>query len=195
MEFTLQTDFFSSIAYWLSEHGLRIVSILVAAALIDYSMKKFISRKSMGFAVIEKQLKQKINRSQRKRVETIFNVLGGSLSFVVYIIAILMVLPEFGVNIAPILAGLGLAGLAISMAAKDILSDFIAGFFILIEEQYNIGDRVVISGIEGKIREVTLRRTVIEDNDGTLHMIPNRSVQIVAKKKTDTTTGTNNDYY
>jgi small conductance mechanosensitive channel len=69
------------------------------------------------------------------------------------------------------------------MAAKDVLTDFIAGLFILIEDQFNIGDRVKIADLEGIVKEITLRRTVIEGGDGVLHLIPNREIKVVTRIK------------
>ncbi|MDP1538616.1 MAG: mechanosensitive ion channel, partial [bacterium] len=91
--------------------------------------------------------------------------------------------PELGVNIAPILAGLGLMGLAVGMAARDIISDFISGLFILLEGQYYVDDKVKISGIEGVVKEITLRRTIIRDDTGVLHSFPNSQIKLVSKKE------------
>ncbi len=176
---------------WFYNHGLKVLAIALAAILADVLLKGFIAKKSLGIPVIERQLKQKINGGRKKRIQTIMNVIGGTLSFTIFVIAVLMILPEFGINIAPILAGIGLAGLAVSMAARDILSDFIAGLFILMEEQYNIGDKVLISGVEGTVKEITLRRTVVEADDGTIHLIPNREVKIVSKKSHPSEGGAN----
>jgi small conductance mechanosensitive channel len=91
------------------------------------------------------------------------------------------ILPEFGVNVAPILAGLGLAGLAVGMAAKDILSDFIAGFFIIIEGEYNIGDEIEIAGAAGRVLDMSLRRTVLRDANGSTHIVPNREIKLIKR--------------
>ena len=93
-----------------------------------------------------------------------------------------MILSELGINITPILASLGIVGLAVGMAAKDIIADFISGVFILLEGQYYIGDEVKIGDIEGKVKEITLRRTILKDKDNMLHFIPNSQIKIVARK-------------
>ena len=158
-------------------------------------LRDFLSKKSLGPAMFQDTIKQRISGAQRQRMQTIINVISGTLSFVIFVIAVMMIMPEFGVNIAPILAGLGLAGLAVSMAAKDVLTDFITGFFILSEGQYNIGDKVKISGIEGIVREISLRRTMIETEDGIFNYIPNREIKIVSRKKAEHDNETNNDVY
>ncbi len=88
-----------------------------------------------------------------------------------------MILPEFNINIAPLLAGLGVAGLALGMGVRDIIQDYIAGIFILMEDQYRVGEEVNIAGIRGKIIEFDLRKTVLKDNGNTAHYISNRQIK------------------
>lgn len=174
------------IIQWFSEHGVRVALILSAAVVIDALVRGSLARNSFGGQRLGKglkrRIKEKVNSAQYKRIKTIANALGGAASFAIFVIAAVMIMPEFGVNAAPIIAGLGLAGLAVSMAAKDILTDFVAGLFIFTEEQFNIGDKVAISGIEGVVKEITLRRTVIESADGATHLIPNREIKVVTRR-------------
>ncbi len=169
--------FFQNLIPWFLSSGIKIVFILIAAVLINRFLKIFIKKG------INKHIKNRINGEKRKRAETLISIFGGTLNFVIWIMAVLMILPELGVNIAPILAGLGLMGLAVGMAAKDIIADFISGLFILLEGQYFVGDRVKISGIEGEVKEITLRRTIIRDDTGLLHSFPNSQIKLVSKKE------------
>lgn len=155
--------------------GIKIILILSAAYLLNRFSRLFAGR------IIRSRIKDKINGEQRKRAKTLISIFDGSLKFIIWIVAVLMILPELGINVAPILASLGLAGLAIGMAAKDIISDFISGFFILLEDQYSVGDKVKISEIEGVIEKVTLRKTTIKDKSGVLYSVPNSQIKIVAK--------------
>lgn len=161
---------------WLLSSGIKIVIILIAAFLINRFFKVFIER------IFKKQIGDKLDGKKRKRAETLISIFGGTFKFVIWIIAFLMILPEFGINIAPILAGLGLMGLAVGMAARDIISDFISGLFILLEDRYRIGDKIKIAGIEGEVKEITLRKTIIKDEIGLFHSIPNGQIKAVAKK-------------
>jgi len=161
---------------WLTSHGVKIIFILLAAFLLNHFLQIFLRK------IIKKNLADRMNGERKRRVETLISIFGGTLGFIIYIIAILMILPEFGMNIAPILAGLGLAGLAVGMAARDIISDFISGIFIILENQYQIGDKVKIAGIEGRIKEMSLRRTVIIDENNISHSIPNSQIKLVSKK-------------
>lgn len=170
-------SFLPSLTSWLIAHGIKIALILIVTILINRFLKVFIRK------TVKKQIKDNIPREEeRKRIETLISVFEGTFKFIVWIVAVLMILPEFGVNTAPILAGLGVAGLAIGMAAKGIVSDFISGLFIIMENQYHIGDKVKIAGLEGEVKEITLRRTILKSEDGSIHSVPNSKVVIVSKK-------------
>ncbi len=163
---------------WFLAHGIKIVIILIAANLINRFSKTIIKK------TIEKQIQGNISeQEERMRIETLIAVFEGTLKFIVWVIALLMILPEFGLEIAPILASVGVMGLAVGMAAKDIISDFIAGLFIIMENQYYIGEKIKVAGVEGKVKEITLRKTIIESEDGSIHSIPNSKVTVVSKKQ------------
>ncbi len=161
---------------WLGDHGIKMIIILIAAILISRFSTIFLKK------AIKKTTKDKFQGDGKKRADTLVSVLGGTIKFIVWIIAIMMILPEFGVNIAPILAGVGLLGLAVGMAARDIIADFISGLFILLEDQYHVGDTVNVAGVNGEVKEITLRRTILKDADGVSHSIPNSKIKIVTKK-------------
>ena len=155
---------------WFLSSGIKIAAILFIAIVIN----------QLSRTMIKRVLKKSIDFTAR--VNTMVEVLVKTLRMIVWVLVALMILPEFGINTAPLLAGAGLVGLAVGMASKDIISDFISGLFIILEGQYNIGDKVVISRIEGEVQEISLRRTVIRDSEGTLHFIPNSQVKIISKK-------------
>lgn len=161
---------------WFWSNGAKAAGILVAAFLANWFSQIFIGK------AIRSQVESRFDGRRKKRAETLISVFGGTLRFVIYLTAALMILPEFGINITPILAGVGVLGLAVGMAARDVISDFLSGFFIVLEGQYEIGDRVKIAGVEGEIREITLRRTSILDESGLLHSIPNSQIKTVSKK-------------
>jgi small conductance mechanosensitive channel len=155
--------------------GIKIFGIFLSALLFNRFLK----------LIVRKYLEEKIKISkegQRKRIKTLLSAIEGSLKLIVWCLAILMILSEFGINIGPILASLGLTGFAIGMAARDILADFISGIFIILEDQYQVGDRIKIGNLEGNVVEFNLRRTIIKDEEGNLHLIPNSQIKIVSKK-------------
>jgi small conductance mechanosensitive channel len=91
----------------------------------------------------------------------------------------------FNINIAPLLASAGIAGLAIGFGAQTLVKDMINGFFILVENQFQVGDVIRTSGVSGKVEQVTMRRTLLRDVDGALHVVPNGNIQIVSNLTRD----------
>ena len=101
--------------------------------------------------------------------------------------ASLQILPLLGINMGPLLASAGIAGVAIGFGAQTLVRDFINGFFILVENQYDIGDVVKIAGVSGKVESMTLRRTVLRDADGTVHSVPSSQIAVVSNLTRDWT--------
>jgi small-conductance mechanosensitive channel len=120
-----------------------------------------------------------------QQVRTVASVLTSVGVFVISFVALLMILGQLGLNLGPMLASAGIAGLAIGFGAQTLVHDFINGFFILLENQYDIGDTVRIAGVKGVVERMNLRTTVLRDEDGTLHMVPNSAIQIVSNTTRD----------
>ncbi len=120
-----------------------------------------------------------------QQVRTVAGVVTSITVFVIFFVAALEVLSLLGLNLGPMLASAGIAGLAIGFGAQALVHDFINGFFILLENQYDIGDTVRIAGVKGTVERMSLRRTVLRDDDGTVHTVPNSSIQIVSNATRD----------
>jgi len=116
---------------------------------------------------------------KEKRAETLGNVIVSVGNIVIYAIILFMVLTLFGVDIRPILAGAGVIGLAIGFGTQSLVKDFVSGIFVLVENQYGIGDKVTIGSAEGSVVRITMRSTVLKDEEGNLHYISNGSIQNV----------------
>lgn len=112
----------------------------------------------------------------KKRVETLSHVLYTTLWVAVSVLIVVTILPEFGIDAAPLIAGLGLVGLAVGFGAQNLVKDIINGLFILVENQYGVGDVVTIAGISGLVEDMNLRRTVLRDLDGIVHFVPHSQV-------------------
>ena len=102
----------------------------------------------------------------------------------IVLVAALMVLSNF-VDIVPLLAGAGVAGLAISLGAQTLIKDFIGGILVLVENQYSVGDVIEIGDVSGTVEKLTLRATYVRDVDGRLHVVPNGDVRIVSNVTRD----------
>jgi moderate conductance mechanosensitive channel len=122
-------------------------------------------------------------RSQQ--IKTLAGVVNSIGTIVVVSVATMYVLSLLGLNLAPLLASAGIAGLAIGFGAQTLVKDFINGFFVLLEDQYNVGDTVRLAGFKGVVEDMTLRRTVLRDDDGTVHIVPNSELKIVSNMTRD----------
>lgn len=119
----------------------------------------------------------------KRRVATIGRLAVRVAATVIAVIAALMVLGLFGIDIGPALAGLGVVGIAVGFGAQSLVRDWFAGIFIVVENQYSEGDVVRIAGVEGVVQDFSLRRTTLRDLDGTVHSVPNGQI-IVASNLT-----------
>jgi small conductance mechanosensitive channel len=123
-----------------------------------------------------------VSERRRARAEALGSILRSIASAVVFGVAFMLVLDELGVNLAPILAGAGILGLAIGFGAQNLVRDFLSGLFMLFEDQYGVGDRVAIGEVEGNVEAVGLRITTVRDPNGTVWYIRNGEIQKLANK-------------
>lgn len=115
-----------------------------------------------------------------KRRETLASMGSRAAGAVVLVLAAFTVLSELGIDIAPVLAGLGVAGIAVGLGAQTLVRDVLGGVFIVIENHFGKGDVVRIAGVAGMVEEITLRRTVLRDLDGIVHSIPNGEIGVAS---------------
>ncbi len=155
---------------------LLIAFVLVRLLhLITSRLTSFSRRQELPSAVRAQQLR------------TLASVINGVGLFFIFFVAAMQILPVLGINMGPLLASAGVAGLAIGFGAQTLVKDVINGFFILMENQYDVGDVIRISGVSGTVEHLTLRRTVLRDADGTLHTVPNSQITLVSNMTRDWT--------
>jgi len=162
----------STVTDWLVSHGVRILIILLISAALYFALRRLVPL-ALKHTMKVKGEREKAEEELVKRRQTlsrIFVTVGVAL---IVVAAVFMILSEVGINITPYLAGLGIAGLAIGFGAQSLVKDIIGGIFVIIEDQYDIGDVVRIAGIAGIVEQINLRRTVLRDLDGIVHFIPN----------------------
>jgi small-conductance mechanosensitive channel len=164
---------------FLRHDAPKIVFVLIAAYLLTRLLRA-IARRTADLHI------RKLPPGVRvQQVMTVASVVTGIGVFVIFFVAALTVLPILGLNLGPMLASAGVVGLAIGFGAQTLVHDFINGFFILLENQYDIGDTVRIAGVKGTVERMSLRQTVLRDEDGTLHIVPNSAIQIVSNTTRD----------
>ena len=161
---------------------VRIVVILVIAVVVRSVLSRLIGR------VMRIRLPGPLHETKEqlaKRADTLSGVLIQIVSVVVWVVAAVMVLSELTIDITPILATVGLGALAFGLAAQNIIRDYLNGFFILMEDWYRVGEVAIISGTGGLVEQVNLRRTVLRDLNGTMHIFPNSKVEWVSNMTRD----------
>ncbi|MCP4420290.1 MAG: mechanosensitive ion channel family protein [Chloroflexi bacterium] len=166
---------------WLQEHGLPILLIIVISLIAYYLL-------GVGTKALSKRIQalDDIDDSEMdRRTKTIFRVIRSTGAVIIISTALMMILTELGVAITPVLASVGFVGLAFGLGAQTLVQDMISGLFILIEDQYTVGDMAEIAGVTGTIEHMTLRATELRDVHGTVHIIPNGEIRIVANKSRD----------
>ena len=115
------------------------------------------------------------------RAKTIGSLIENVVGIVIWGIVFTIVLSQWGVNVAPILAGAGVLGLAVGFGAQTLVKDVVNGFFILLENQFNVGDTIEVAGLKGKVKELRMRTTVLKGKDGQTHIIPNSKIDKVTR--------------
>src|SRR5438874_3761135 len=164
---------------FLRHDAPKIVFVLVIAYVL-VRILRMIASKTADLHI--RKLPPGVSVQQFRTVTSVMTSVG---VFVILFIAILEVLSLVGLNLGPMLASAGIAGLAIGFGAQTLVHDFINGFFILLENQYDLGDLVRVAGVKGTVERMSLRNTVLRDEDGTIHIVPNSSIQIVSNMTRD----------
>lgn len=159
-------------AGWLGSNGLRILIIAAASTAASFALRWAVPH-FLHVTIRKGQKGRKAEGELEERVTTLSRVFSFTGTVVIALIAAFMILAELNVNIAPLLAGFGILGVAIGFGAQYLIRDLIGGLFVIMEDQYDIGDVVKISGIAGVVEDINLRRTVLRDLDGIVHFIPN----------------------
>jgi moderate conductance mechanosensitive channel len=166
---------------WIRDRAPKLAIILVLA-FIFVRLLGMITRKVI--ALSDKRFPQSASRSQQ--VRTVVGIVYSVGVFLIVFFAGMSVLKDaFNINIQPLLASAGIAGLAIGLGAQSLVKDVINGFVILAENQFQVGDSIRAAGVAGKVEEITVRRTTLRDSDGTVHFVPNSSIQIVSNMTRD----------
>ena len=162
---------------WLLDHGIKIVVIALVAWLLAFIISKIISKAVRVAVVPDKNMPPE---AERKREDTLIRIFNGALKIVIVLLALMMILQEAGIEIGPLLAGAGILGLAFGFGGQYLIKDIITGFFIILENQYRIGDVVNIDGTGGSVEDISLRVTTLRDIDGINHHIPHGDIKRVA---------------
>jgi small conductance mechanosensitive channel len=170
-----------ALSEWLLGSGLRVVLIIALAyaivRIVATSMRRLERDAALGGGL------QAIERA--KRVQTLGKLVTNSVAAIVTGAALMMVLRELSIDIVPLLTGAGILGLAVGFGAQTLVKDVISGFFLIFENQIRVGDVAAINGTGGLVEAITLRTIVLRDNEGTVHVFPNGSINTLANRTKD----------
>ena len=170
------TETLKTLTSWLTTSGIKIVGILIGLVILS-QMSRWIAKWMEKF-VYEKDPLQA--SEAKKRAHTLGNILRHAFLIIITFIAVLMILGELGIQLGPLLATAGIGALAIGFGAQGLVKDVIGGFFIILENQYRIGDVIEVAGVSGLVESVSLRKTVLRDLQGKVHTIPNGEIKVVS---------------
>lgn len=194
---------------WFVERPLKVVLILVVAFVVNRLVRRAIARaenrmvrdreqrlrnrqarevEDGRFEDMEPEARRKVleltqaTEQAKQRAQTLGSIMRSTATAVIYAIAILMVLSEFDIDLGPLVASAGIAGIALGFGAQSIVRDFLTGFFMLVEDQYGVGDIIDIGEASGVVEAISLRTTQVRDVNGTLWYVPNGEIHRVANK-------------
>jgi small-conductance mechanosensitive channel len=170
------------ISAWLLLHGLRILIIAGIAYFLKRTASRFIEKIVRKMVVGHHFLSAE---AERKREDTLIRIFNWAVSITIVLLAALMILQEVGVPIGPILAGAGIVGIALGFGGQYLVRDLITGFFMILENQYRIGDIVNFDGTSGVVEDISLRMTTLRNQEGTVHHIPHGEIKRVSNLSKD----------
>jgi small conductance mechanosensitive channel len=166
---------FSQPHAWLKTHGVNVVIIIVGAWVL----------RRLGVVVLMGIFKRAVRShpfasetDRRKRLDTLDNLVNALSKVIVWLLATIMIVDELGINTAPLVASAGVAGVALGIGAQSLIKDFTNGLFIIVENQYRVGDYVRFDKVEGIVQAITIRTTILRDFDGNIHHVPNSSIVV-----------------
>jgi moderate conductance mechanosensitive channel len=167
---------------WLLSHGIKILFITIGTYILNRFLKHTIEKIVRTAVVSDKYLPKE---AEEKREDTLIRIFTWSSRIIILFIATLMILQEFGIPIGPILASVGIIGIAVGFGGQYFIKDIISGFFFILENQYRVGDVVNFDGTGGLVEDISLRMTTLRDLDGTVYHIPHGEIKKVANLSKD----------
>jgi small conductance mechanosensitive channel len=170
-----------TVAEWAFLHGLKVLFIVLLAFALVRTVALLVRR--FEYEVSQGTTIDALERAKRAR--TLGSLVNRVGSIAIVSVAVLMTLKEFNIDIAPILTGAGIAGLAVGFGAQTLVRDIISGFFLILEDQVRVGDVAAINGTGGLIEQINLRTIVLRDEEGAVHVFPSGAITTLANRSKD----------
>jgi small conductance mechanosensitive channel len=167
---------------WLLSHGIKIGVILLAAFVV-------LTLSGLAVGRMQRRLEGAESETQElnlQRAATLTQAVSYMVKILVWTLTLLLLLGEFDLNVGPLIAGAGIAGVALGFGAQSVVKDFLSGFFFLLEDQLSVGNLVTLNAggkeLEGRVEALSLRTTELRDEGGTLHIVPNGNITVVSNR-------------
>jgi moderate conductance mechanosensitive channel len=154
------------------------IVLVVALALVATRVGGRLAARSIRSIGTRSPLREPSPRTEQ-RAETLSGVVVSLVRIFVWTVAVLLVMDELGLNLGPLLAGVSIVGVAVGFGAQSLVKDFLSGFFVLVEDQYGVGDVITIADTTGTVEEINLRVTRLRASDGTVWFVPNGEIRKV----------------
>ncbi|HEU4634751.1 MAG TPA: mechanosensitive ion channel domain-containing protein [Edaphobacter sp.] len=179
LSYVFTHDWHQYVIVFARDKAPKLVAVLVIVFILLRILKFFVNR-------IQKRADQQVaNFHRAAQLRTMASILRATSLGVIGFLAFLQVLTIFNIPYEPLLASAGILGVGIGLGAQSIFKDMLNGIFILLEDQYNVGEVVSIAGLKGTVEDLSLRSTRLRDGDGTLYVIPNSQIATVANQSRD----------
>lgn len=167
---------------WEEGHAARLLFALVVLLVAAVIFKVFLSHVFSQALTRAVRGRSEERQAVERRVNTLSNTLNWGFRTLLFFVAVGLTLSEFGLNVSALIASVGVVGVALGLGAQLLVRDVINGMFILIEDQYAVGDTVTVAGVTGEVIEINPRRTVVRDADGNVHSIPNSTITVATNR-------------
>ncbi|MBD3375574.1 mechanosensitive ion channel [candidate division KSB1 bacterium] len=172
------TNYLKFVGDWFLGPGLAIILILILM-LVAVKASKLLAER------LFKRAAENRDEEYKKRADTLSSVIGYVLRITIFIVGLMLILGELGIEVGPIIAAAGIIGLAVGFGAQSLVKDVISGFFILLQDQIRVGDVVQIAGKGGLVEHVNLKMTILRDLAGNVHYVPNGTIDVVTNMTKD----------
>jgi small-conductance mechanosensitive channel len=172
---------------WLrwAENLIHVAIILALAWLFSHLLKRALMKLRSHIVHGVDKRGTGSSAEMEQRAITLISVLTKVCSSIIWILALVMALSQLGEHVEPLIAGLGIAGVAVGFGAQSLIKDWLGGLFILLEDQLRISDSVTINGISGSVEEINLRTTILRGETGAVHIIANGTITTVTNMNRD----------
>ena len=164
--------------HWGQNDAPRLIPIAIGL-LVAYAMFRFAIRRLLHAMITRAAaLRREGPEAVERRAKTLVSTLSWLFTIFLVFVGTVLVLDNLEVNVGALIAGVGIAGVAVGLGAQTLIRDIINGTFILVEGQYSVGDVVTVAGVSGEVIEINPRRTVLRDADGSVHTVPNSAIAV-----------------